>query len=196
MPCRSGAKCGDWTCYECNEHNKCKKHCKTGCHRCCRNYMLYGLGAWADNRVVSITYIPVCGTSIVWSVANNSLTPSAPTNTNNWNEQTMVSALFFPMKIRTGDRFEFVYHNDADAFNAIACAANIDGNLHKTWKPSVGHQPYEIYLAAKTVGSVVIDPLYSPVTDIATRNIVDTPNYVAVSPNVSGGDITVVWTVV
>ena len=156
--------------------------------------MLNGIGAWGDDAVTAITYIPVCGASMTWSVANTSLTPSAPTNVNNWNEQTPVSTLPFPMKIRTGDRFEFTYNNVVSTNNAFACAANIDGKLYRTFRPSLGHQEHQIYVCPKTIGSTIIDPLYSPVTDIATRNIVDTPNYVAVSPNVAG-DITVVWTV-
>lgn len=191
-----------------NSDKKCKKSCsdKKPCNpcpeeKCCK--LLYSLGAWADDAVTKIVFIPKCGTQIVWSIADGSLTPATigplPPPDLNWVMQTPLPGPLFPLKICKCDRFEITYTNLADGKdgltpNALAVAANVDGVTLKTFKPSLGAQPNQLILTAKTLGSSIVNPSYGPVTDIATRNIVDTPNYVAISPNIIG-DITVVWTI-
>jgi hypothetical protein len=49
-------------------------------------------------------------------------------------------------------------------------------------------------LTPKRAGSVIVDPMYLPITDAASRNIADTLNYISVAPNVFG-ELTVIWTV-
>ena len=46
---------------------------------------MFSIGAWADNRVVEIKYVPLLGTPIIWNVANSTLNISNPTNSNHWN---------------------------------------------------------------------------------------------------------------
>ena len=42
--------------------------------------ILYSIGAWADNRVTEIKFMPKYGNPITWSTSNNTLGLSAPSN--------------------------------------------------------------------------------------------------------------------
>lgn len=83
--------------------------------------MLYSVGAWADNRVTEIEYLPKNGIPIKWD-APNTLVPSNPTNINHWNMQTPItqpSFPIFPLKINSGDRLIFKFNNDIGTLNAL-----------------------------------------------------------------------------
>jgi hypothetical protein len=152
--------------------------------KCCCGKLLYSIGAWADNRVTKIKFIPQTGIPIIWT-APITLIQSSPTNINHWNMQspiTQLPFLIFPLKINCGDKLEFTFENDLLTPNAFACAVNIDGIIYRTANSTNSFYPNKINLDA-VAGFSIIDPLYSPTTDIITRNIVDTINYIAVSPN-------------
>jgi hypothetical protein len=156
--------------------------------------ILNGISAWADNRVTKIEYIPLVGSPIIWSTVMSSLTPSAPTLLNNWNEQKPATGLFVPFALYKGDKFEFTYYNNINSSNAIACVAHVYAKLYKTYRPALGPQHHQMTLTPKRAGSVIVDPMYLPITDAASRNIADTLNYISVAPNVFG-ELTVIWTV-
>ena len=167
-------------------HSSHKKHGKV-----CK--LLYSIGAWADNRVVEIKFVPHHGSPITWNTVNNTLNPSSPTNINHWNIQSPIISLqfpVFPLRVCNGDKFLFTFNNDASTPNAFACAANIDGNLYKTVNSTV-HTSYKIVLHPPISYSIV-DPSYSPTTDLATRNIIDTENYISINSS-NGGDYTLIW---
>jgi hypothetical protein len=152
--------------------------------KCYCGKLLYSIGAWADNRVTKIKFIPQTGIQIDWTVPIT-LIPSSPTNINHWNMQspiTQTSFPIFPLKINCGDKLEFIFDNDLLTPNAFACAVNIDGIIYRTANSTNPFFPNKINLNAAT-GFSIIDPSYSPTTDIITRNIVDTINYISVTPN-------------
>ena len=145
---------------------------------------LYSIGAWADNRVTKIKFIPQTGIPIVWT-APITLIPSSPTNINHWNMQspiTQPSFAIFPLKVNCGDKLEFTFENDLLTPNSFACAVNIDGIIYRTANSTNPFYPNKINLNTST-GFSIIDPSYSPTTDIITRNIVDTINYISITPN-------------
>jgi hypothetical protein len=165
-------------CYD-KKNKKC--HCSKKCY-CGKT--LYSIGAWADNRVTQIEFIPQTSTSIVWT-APFTLMPSSPTNINHWNMQspiTQPSFPIFPLNINCGDKLVFTFNNDLSTPNAFACAVNIDGIIYRTANSTNAFYPNKINLDAGP-GFSIIDPSYSPTTDLITRNIVDTLNYISVSPN-------------
>jgi len=142
--------------------------------------ILYSIGAWADNRVTAIQFIPVKGNPISWTTPIT-LVPSNPTNSNHWNMQSPITPFgIFPLKVNCGDKIVFKFDNDIESPNAFACAANINGILYRSASNNV--YPDKIILQPDS-GFVVVSPTYNPTTDLATRNIVDTPNYISVSPN-------------
>lgn len=146
--------------------------------------MLYSIGAWADNKVVEIQYVPTNGVPIIWT-APITLNPSMPTNINHWNMQSPITPLnfpIFPLKINCGDKIIFKFENDLGTPNAFACAVNIDGILYRTVNSTQPTYPNKIVLEPE-IGYNVVDPSYNPTTDIATRNIIDTINYISVTPN-------------
>jgi hypothetical protein len=181
-------KCCDKKC--CDKKNcdkKCcdKKNCdKKNCDKKCCGRTLYSIGAWSDNRVTKIEFIPQTGISIVWT-SPITLIPSSPTNINHWNMQspiTQPSFPIFPLKINCGDKLNFTFENDLLTPNAFACAVNIDGIIYRTANSTNAFYPNKINFVVGS-GFSIIDPSYSPTTDIITRNIVDTINYISVSPN-------------
>jgi hypothetical protein len=170
---------------------KCSKHLK---HSKCSK-LLYSIGAWADNRVVEIRFVPFIGSPISWSTTNNTLDQSSPTLSNHWNMQSPITSSqfpIFPLEIFNGDKFIFVFENDTNTPNAFACAANINGNIYRTIN-STDSLINEIKLEP-TTGFGIIDPLYSPITDLATRNIIDTINYISIDPNNSPSYM-LTWTI-
>ncbi len=171
-----------------NSDNKSVKSNNSCCNKknkkCYCGKLLYSIGAWADNRVTKIKFIPHTGIPIVWT-APITLIPSSPTNINHWNMQspiTQSSFPIFPLKINCGDKLEFTFENDLLTPNAFACAVNIDGIIYRTANSTNPFYPNKINLNAAT-GFSITDPSYSPTTDIITRNIVDTINYISVIPN-------------
>lgn len=166
------------------------------CNKCSK--MMFSIGAWADNRVVEIKYVPLLGTPIIWNVANSTLNISNPTNSNHWNMQSPITQSqfpIFPLKISCGDKFIFIFNNDANSPNAFACAANIDGFIYRTVNNTVSVYPNKINLQASP-GFTIINPTYSPTTDLITRNIVDTINYISISPNnLNSFNYTITWTI-
>ena len=179
---------------KCKKSSSCKK-------QCCK--LLYAISAWADDTVTQITFIPKVGAQITWQTLDGTLVsdPNTDANATTFVQQRPATSPLFPLKVCQGDRFEITYNNLAvvdsnpavASANAIAVAANLEGVLLKTFKPSLTPQPNQLLLTAKTLGSSIVDPTGSPVTEPSTANVVNTPNYVAVSPNVIG-PITVVWT--
>ena len=145
--------------------------------------MLYSVSAWADNRVTEIEFLSKKGVQIKW-ISPITLTPSNPTNINHWNMQSPIvqpSFPIFPLKICTGDKLIFKFNNDIGTPNAFACVANIDGIIYKTSNNTTTY-PYKIILKPNT-GYSIVNPSYTPTTDIITRNIIDSNNYISVSPN-------------
>ena len=162
--------------------------------KCCK--LLYSIGAWADNSVLEIKFIPSCGNIISWSVVANTLTPSNPTNINHWNMQSPITQSqfpIFPLKICTGDKFIFIFSNNLNTPNAFACAANIDGNIYKTFNNNITTYFNKITLET-TTGYNIVNPSYSPTTDLVTRNIIDTMNYISVIPN-NTSIYTLIWVI-
>lgn len=146
---------------------------------------LYSIGAWADNRVTEITYIPKNGLPISWTTAAGTLNISSPTNINHWNMQAPITSTqfpIFPIKIYCGDKIVFKFNNDISTPNAFACAVNIDGLIYRTYNSAQISSPNKINLKT-TSGFTIVNPSYLPTTDLITRNIVDTKNYISVSPN-------------
>jgi len=169
-----------------SSETKSVKSNNTNCDKkkCCCGKLLYSIGAWADNRVTKIKFIPHSGIPIIWTTPIT-LIPSSPTNINHWNMQspiTQPSFPIFPLKIKCGDKLKFTFENDLLSPNAFACAVNIDGIIYRTANSTNPYYPNKINLNTVT-GFSIIDPSYSPTTDIITRNIVDTINYISVSPN-------------
>ena len=163
-----------------NSHKVIEKSCK----------LLYSIGAWADNNLVEIKFVPKIGHPISWNVTNNTLNPSSHTHV----MQSPITSLqfpIFPLSICSGDKFIFLFNNDISLPNAFACAANIDGILYKTANSTVSLTPYNIVLHP-TIGHIIIDPSYSPITDLSTRNIVNATNYISISPN-NISDYTLTW---
>jgi hypothetical protein len=161
---------------------------------CVCDKVLYSIGAWADNRVTEIKYVPKYGNPISWSVVNGTLNASAPTNTNHWNMQSPVtSAQFpiFPLCLSCGDRFIFTFNNDLTTPNAFACSANINGVIYRTANNTVSLYPDKITLKP-TIGFSIVNPSYSPTTDLMTRNIINTVNYISISPN-TASNFTLTW---
>lgn len=151
------------------------------CDCCCK--LLYSIGAWADNSVEEIKFIPKHGNQISWTVSANTLNPSNPSFTNHWNMQAPITSPqfpIFPLKVCRGDKFTFTFNNDINTPNAFACAANIDGILYKSSNNNI--YPIKIILQPDT-GFTIVKPTYNPITDLPTRNIIDTINYISVSPN-------------
>jgi hypothetical protein len=195
----------------CGEKNQCDKiisgkkdcECNCGCSedRCCK--LLYSIAAWADDMVTSITFIPKCRDErIVWTTIDGSLTSGGLFNGSVIVGQIPIASPLFPLKVCYGDKFEITYINNLGnrlpimlTPNAIAVAANLDGVTLKSFKPSLTPQPDQLILTAKDLGDTIVDPSGTPipVTESSTNNVVNTPNYVAVSPN-RAGLITVVWT--
>jgi hypothetical protein len=160
--------------------------------QCCKR-MLYSIGAWADNRVTEITFLPKNGVAISWIVPIT-LSSSNPTNINNWNMQSpIIGSTFsiFPLVINNGDKIIFKFNNDLGSPNAFACAANIDGIIYRTANNTNNLYPNKIILNP-TVGFNIVNPSYIPTTDLATRNIIDSINYISVSPN-NTTDYTLTW---
>jgi hypothetical protein len=156
--------------------------------------ILYSIGAWADNRVTEIKFMPKYGNNITWSTSNNTLGLSAPSNSNHWNMQSPITSSqfpIFPLKVCCGDKILFTFNNDNSTPNAFACAANINGIIYRTVNNTVITYPDKITLKPQTNFSIV-NPSYAPTTDLPTRNIVDTVNYISVSPNFSGNN-TLTW---
>ncbi len=146
--------------------------------------MLYSIGAWADNRVTEIQFIPKNGNQINWTTPVT-LIPSSPTNINHWNMQSPITQLtfpIFPLQINCGDKLIFKFYNDISTPNAFACAANINGIIFRTANNTNNSYPNKINLEP-TTGYNIVDPSYNPTTDLPTRNIIDTVNYISVSPN-------------
>jgi hypothetical protein len=167
-----------------SETKSVKSHNSCCDKKCFCGKLLYSIGSWADNRVTKIKFIPQAGIPIVWT-APITLIQSSPTNTNHWNMQspiTQASFPIFPLKINCGDKLEFTFDNDLLTPNAFACSVNIDGIIYRTSNSTNAFYLNKINLNA-VAGFSIIDPLYSPTTDIITRNIVDTINYISVSPN-------------
>ena len=153
--------------------------------------MLYHIGAWADNRVTEIEFLPKNGIPIKWTTPVT-LVPSNPTNINHWNMQTPItqpSFPIFPLKIICGDKIIFKFDNDIGSPNAFACAANIDGIIYRTSNNNL--YPNKINLKS-TTGFSIVNPSYIPTTDLVTRNIIDSINYISVSPN-SSSKYTLIW---
>ena len=151
--------------------------------KCCKR-MLYSIGAWADNSVTEINFVPKYGVPIVWT-APTTLSPSNPSNTNHWNMQSPITQStfpIFPLKINCGDKFIFTFNNDSESFNAFACAANIDGIIYRTANNTTNLYPNKITLQP-SIGFSIVNPSYAPITDLPTRNIIDSINYISVSPN-------------
>jgi len=174
----------------CDKHHN--KHDKK--HHCMCNKILYSIGVWADNRVIEIKFIPQFGNSISWTTAANTLSPSNPTNINHWNMQspiTLTQFPIFPLKLRCGDRIVFIFNNDINTPNAFACAANIDGNIYRTVNSTISSYSNKITLHPLT-GYTIVDPSYNPITDLPTRNIIDTINYISVNPK--SNNYILVWT--
>ena len=69
----------------------------------------------------------------------------------------------------------------------FACAANIDGVIYRTANnlaiPSPNY-PNKISLETVT-GFILVNPSYMITTDILTRNIIDSTNYISISPNIT-----------
>jgi len=158
-------------CHKCNKYNNC-------------NRLLYSIGAWADNRVTQIKFIPLSGSPILWSTTNNTLNVSSPTNTNHWNMQSPITSIqfpIFPLQIDNGDKIEFTFNNDPNTLNAFACAANINGKIYRTFNNTIlGTNKINLQPSS---GFTIVNPSYSPTTDLITRNIVDTVNYISLVPN-------------
>jgi hypothetical protein len=189
--CNHSEKCSKCQkCHKCHKCYKCNKcHKSDKCER-----LLYSVGAWADNRVTEIKFIPKGGIPISWTTINNTLNQSNPTNSNHWNMQSPITSSQFPilpLKINCGDKFLFTFNNDTGSPNAFACAANIDGIIYRTVNNTISSYPNKIVLTPD-IGFNIINPLYNPTTDLATRNIVDTVNYISVSPN-NTNDYTLIW---
>jgi len=161
---------------------------KNNTNKCCKK-MLYSIGAWADNAVTEINFIPKNGIPISW-IAPLTLTPSSPTNINHWNMQspkTFPTFPIFPLEINAGDKFIFKYSNDSITPNAFACAANIDGVIYRTannQNNTLPNYPNKITLETIT-GFILVNPSYMITTDIQTRNIIDSINYISISPNIT-----------
>ena len=181
---------------DCNKYSIkiCTKCCNKDCNKCCK--LLYSIGSWADNRVTEITFVPLNGSSIKWTVATNTLDQSNPTNINHWSMQSPIVPLhfpIFPLKVCTGDKFIFTFNNDLNTPNAFACAANIDGLIYRTVNNTIVNYPNKIVLQPLS-GFNIVNPSYSPVTDLSSRNIIDTINYISISPN-NTSNYTLSWTI-
>lgn len=195
----------DYDCdeYDCNDDYECDKTIKDDCNRneCNRieknkcNKLLYGIRVWADQGVSSITFIPKCGPEIVWDIALDSLSPIVESATV-INDQKILTDLFFPLEVRSGDKFQFTYGN-TDGNNAFAAAANIDGILYKTYQPTLLRcSKNRIPLKVVTpVGGRITNPVSPlPVTADATSNLVNgSINYVSVIP-LDSNPIVLEWT--
>lgn len=171
-------------------HESCESCDKLECY--CKK-MLYSIGAWADNRVIEIQFIPKNGNQINW-IAPITLIPSNPTNVNHWNMQSPITQLsfpIFPLQINCEDKFVFKFNNDTSSPNAFACAANINGIIFRTANSTNTTYPNKINLEP-SIGYNIVDPSYSPTTDLPTRNIIDTINYISVSPN-NTNNYTLTW---
>ena len=159
----------------------------------CYSKLLYSVGAMADNRVTEIEFLPKNGTLIKWTVPFT-LLPSNPTNINHWNMQTPITQPMFPifpLKIYSGDKLIFKFNNDIGTPNAFACAANIDGIIYRTVNNTILSYSNKIKLQP-TTGFSIVNPSYTPTTDILTRNIIDSINYISVSPN-NVSNYTLIW---
>jgi hypothetical protein len=171
----------------------CKRCYRLNCYK-----LVYSIGAWADNRVVEIKFMPVNGQSITWNTVNGTLNVSNPTNINHWNMQAPITQSqfpIFPLKVFCGDKFIFTFNNDGGTPNAFACAANIDGIIYRTANNTNPSYPHKIVLIPQT-GYTIVNPTYSPTTDLVTRNIVDTINYISVNPNNSNtSNYVLSWTI-
>ena len=160
-----------------------KYHKKKRTIKCCKR-MLYSIGAWADNRVTEINFVPKNGVPIIWT-APITLSPSNPSNINHWNMQSPITQSgfpIFPLRVKCGDKFVFTFNNDINSPNAFACAANIDGVIYRTVNNTNTLYPNKIILHPST-GFSIVNPSYVPTTDLPTRNIIDSINYISVSPN-------------
>jgi len=168
-------------------NNNCKK---------CSKRMLYGIGTWANNEVIEITFHPKNGIPISWT-APDTLIPTNPTNTDNLIMQTPIilpSFSIFPLEINCGDKFIFKFRNKTDTQNAFACAANIDGIIHRTANNknnTLSNYPNKINLETLNY-FILVNPSYTPTTDILTRNIIDSSNYISISPNINT-TYTLIW---
>ena len=164
------------------------------CKKCSK--LLYSIGSWADNRVVEIIFSPKNGIPISWKTSTGTLTQSNPTNSNHWNMQSPITPLqfpIFPLKVYCGDKISFTFNNDNNSLNAFACAVNMDGIIYRTVNNTISSYPNKITLQPSS-GFTIVNPSYSPTTDLITRNIVDTVNYISVSPN-NVANYTVTWTI-
>jgi len=152
--------------------------------------MLFSIGAWADNRVTDIQFIPLNGNPITWT-APITLVPSNPSNSNHWNVQSPITNSFeiFPLRVYCGDKIVFKFNNDADSPNSFACAANINGIIYRT---SASNAYADRIILQPDLGFTIVPPSYTPTTDLATRNIIDSINYIAVSPN-NANSYTLTW---
>jgi hypothetical protein len=177
----------------CRDKEKCSSCCS--CKGKCG--MLYLVGAWADDYVISIRLLPKNGIPIEWSVANGTLNISNPTN-GRWNMQAPVFQQqfqfpMFPLKVCCGDKIEFVYGNynsPAPTHNAIAAMANIDGTIYRTFNSTTVCPKNRIVLRPEC-GRSIVDPEYQPNVDVPT--FVGTENFIAVTPNDSSFILT--WTI-
>jgi hypothetical protein len=156
--------------------------------------LLYSIGTWADNRVTEIKFIPKYGNSISWKTSDNTLGQSSPSNINHWNMQSPITSSqfsIFPLKVYCGDKILFTFNNDASTPNVFACAVNLNGIIYRTVNNTVTSYPNKITLKPQS-NMTIVNPSYNPTTDLPTRNIVDTINYISVNPNFTG-DRTLTW---
>lgn len=175
-------RCSKYSDYSSSSSSDDKKHKKKS--KKCHKKMLYSIAAWADNRVTEISFLPKNGVPISWTVPVT-LSPSNPTNINHWNMQAPIIPSgfpIFPLRIKCGDKIKFTFNNDIASPNAFACAANIDGIIYRTANYTNNSYPNKITLQPSG-GFSIVNPSYTPTTDIATRNIIDSINYISVSPN-------------
>ena len=128
-------------------------------------------------------FIPKYGTPISWSVSPNTLNPSNPSFSNHWNMQSPITSSqfsIFPLRVCRGDKFIFKFNNDIGTPNAFACAANINGILYKSSSSNI--YPFKIILQPDP-GFSIVNPTYNPITDLPTQNIINSINYISISPN-------------
>lgn len=157
--------------------------------------LLYSIGSWTNNCVTNITFAPLNGNSIEWTMENNTLDNNIHLDNVILMQSPIVPLNFpiFPLKVCTGDKFIFTLNNNLNSHNAFACAANIDGIIYRTVNNTIVNYPNKIILQT-LYGFNIVNPSYSPITDLSSRNIIDTINYISVSPN-NSTNYTLTWTV-
>ena len=137
--------------------------------------MLYSIVALANNKVIEIQFVPKNG---------------IPININHLNIQTPInqqsSFSIFPLQINNGDKLIFQFDNDLSIPNSFACIANINGIIHRTFNNNYS-SPDKIILKTTNGYNIV-----NPSINVPTLNLIDSINYISISPN-NVSNHTLIW---